>query len=363
MNAVNMMEASHQWAKRPADERFQTLAALRESVHARRMVSRSTDVTLSSLNVRMDGGGLVINSGVSECEPTHWSFGQLASAIGAPGGYLRTLSPKLLTDCFNEGLAQAESPAKIMVASREEGPGNLQAVTSTTYGRIWDADCVDAVTRIQERTSGRFYNPPAYVKGGTGTEPSGLYASDHDCFMFLIDGGSRLEVGPRAKLNRGFIMSNSETGARTMTLMTFLFNEVCGNHIIWGAQEVNKLVIRHTAGGPYRFDAEAAPLLLAYAEDSALPVESVIRKAQAFALPDNGAKRDTLNEWFKSNGKFSNSEVRGGIEAAFAEEGQCATLWDAVQGLTAYARGFDHVDARVELERRAGALLNIVSGN
>ena len=59
--------------------------------------------------------------------------------------------------------------------------------------------------------------------------------------------------------------------------------------------------------------------------------------------------------------KITRGELKDAIAAANREEGQCATLWDLVQGLTAYARGFDYVDARVDLERRAGKLLNLVA--
>jgi hypothetical protein len=175
--------------------------------------------------------------------------------------------------------------------------------------------------------------------------------------MFMIDGGSRLDVGPRAKLNRGFFVWNSEVGARTFGLTTFLFNEVCGNHIVWGAQNVNELVIRHTQGGPYRFDSQAAPALLAYAESSAATEENTVRRAMSYALPKESEQLDRLLAPFK----FTRSEVKEAIAAANREESHCATLWDLVQGFTAYARGFDFVDARVDLERRAGKLLNIAA--
>jgi hypothetical protein len=176
--------------------------------------------------------------------------------------------------------------------------------------------------------------------------------------MFLIDGGSLLDAGPRAQLNRGFIVWNSEVGARTFGLMTFLFNQCCGNHIIWGAQDVNKLVVRHTQNGPSRFDSDAAPTLKAYVEASAVPVENTIRKAQALIIGD---KPETVSEWLNTHGKFTKTEIASAISFAKSEEGDCRTLWHAVQGLTAYARGFDYVDARVDLEKRAGALLDIAA--
>lgn len=356
---MNLMEASQQWANRPSDQRYETLTALRDAVHARRLRSRSIDVDCGKTSVKSENGLLTINGTITPCEPSHWSFGQLSSLVKAPAGYLRTLPQPLIVECLNHGLQESgRETVKFMTVSKDDSDVNtLQAVTSTTYGRIWDADCVDAVNRIVERTQGRFFNPKAYAPGG-GTKPSGLYASDRDVFMFLIDGGSRLDVGPRAQLNRGFFCWNSEVGARTFGLTTFLFNSVYGNHIVWGAQDVNKVVIRHTQNGPYRFDSEAAPALLAYANSEAASTEATIRKAQALSI---GKNREEITDWLNRNGKFTRSEISSAIDFAKAEEGDCQTLWHVVQGFTAYARGFDYIDARVDLETRAGKLLNTLA--
>lgn len=364
----NLMDAHTQWANRPADQRFESLDALAASVNNRRMRSRSVDLDLGQITAgqfEADGSStIVLNHGIKTVEPSHWSFGQLGSWIHAPAEYLRRLPAPLAVQCINHGIektAQERGALKFMTVTNPDGGLNtLQAVTSTTYGRIWDADAVAAIQRICDRTGNRFYNPKAYDPATGQPKPSGLYASDRDVFMFLIDGGSLLDAGPRAQLNRGFIVWNSETGARTFGLKTFLFNVVCGNHIIWGAQDVRELTIRHTANGPYRFDSEASPSLLAYANASATQDISIIKRAQTLLLPD---KREDLDPWILKRGKFSRSEITEALDTAKREEGECRTLWQLVQGLTAYARGYDYVDARVDLETRAGKLLDSVDAS
>lgn len=381
VSSVNLMEASNQWMNRPADQRFQSLGALRDSVHNRRLRSRSVDVDLTRIHADASSGKLVINSAISPVSPTHWGFTQLAGWVKAPAGYLRRLPVDLTAQCLNDGIKKADRETLKFMTLAKEGTGDLAAVTSQTYGRIWDADVIDAAGRIVERSGGKFHNPMAYARDDHGRiaydlsgkplqTPSGLYASDHDCFIFMIDGGSRLEIGPRAKLNRGFFMWNSEVGARSFGLTTFLFNEVCGNHIVWSAQNVNKLVIRHTQGGPYRFDSEAFPTLRAYCEASAQPEIDAITRAQTASLrnlanversewEDNQAK--AIAKVASARGvKLTAAEINGAIETANKEEGQCETVWDLVQGLTAYARGFDFIDSRVDLETRAGGLLRTV---
>jgi hypothetical protein len=373
MTTTNLMEAHQQWANRPSDQRFQTLEALSDNVRARRLRSRSVDIDTGKTEVKPYSDTITINGSITPCEPTHWSFSQLSQAVGAPASYLRGLPQHLLTDCLNHGLATHDRQTlKFMTIASEDPaiPNTLQAITSTTYGRIWDADCVDAVGRIVERSNGRFHNPLAYAHKGTPngfksidttkTERAGLYASDRDVFMFMIDGGSYLEVGPRAQLNRGFFVWNSEVGAKTFGLKTFLFNGCCGNNIVWGASDINTLVIRHTSNGPARFDGQAMPALLEYVNASAKPIEATIKAAgEKIVWDGKDGSLPGLYEYLGKASKFSRAEVAQAIAFAKSEEGDCRTLWQLVQGFTAYARGFDYVDARIDLETRAGKLLDL----
>jgi hypothetical protein len=65
-------------------------------------------------------------------------------------------------------------------------------------------------------------------------------------------------------------------------------------------------------------------------------------------------------EWLQGK-DFTQAEATDAIELAEREEGDGRTLWQAVQGLTARARGMAYVDARVDLERRAGKLLKLAA--
>jgi hypothetical protein len=385
---MNLKTAHNEWASRPADQRFTSLDELELAVSNRRNLSKTIEVDVKQLTVKevasRDGNGttLAFNGIMVATEPTHWSLGQVATAAKLPCSYIRSIPTDLAVLNINHGIAnRADSgPVKLLTLSDTDGGMNrLMAMTSTRYGRIWDADCVNAVKRINEQAGGRFFNPKAYPHTGqpkgfgsidstSAPVPSGLYASDHDVFMFMIDGGSRLEVGERAKLNRGFIVWNSEVGAKTLGITTFLFNEVCGNHIIWGAQDVNTMLVRHSSGAPARFDREAMPHLLDYINASAAPVEAALKKAAEIKLldllPAAALVTDVSSDEFVKSfagkfAKFSRGEIRDAVIYAKAEEGKCETLWDMVQGLTASAREYEWIDARMNLEQRAGSLLNI----
>lgn len=333
------------------------------------------DVDTSKTEIRSMNDILTVNGTIKPAEPSHWAFGQLSTEIGAPASYLRTLPNDLVISNINHGLKKSGHPVKFMTIAAEEPdqPNTLQAVTSTTYGRIWDADVVQAAQRIVERSGGKFFNPKAYGHKGqpdgfktldTSVQiPSGLYASDRDVFMFMIDGGSFLDAGPRAQLNRGFIMWNSEVGSRTAGLMTFYHNGCCGNNYIYGATDIMRMEVRHTSGGPAKFDREATPRLLDFVNESMRPMEEKIKKAQDYLLPKTGDKLEFADvmEYANKAGKFSKGEVAQAIRYATTEEGDCRTLWQLTQGFTAYARGLEYVDARLDLESRAGKLLNVLN--
>ena len=58
---------------------------------------------------------------------------------------------------------------------------------------------------------------------------------------------------------------------------------------------------------------------------------------------------------------FTTGQAKG-IKLAFDSDElrPMETVWDVVTGVTAYARGIDHQDARVEMERIGGSFLTEV---
>lgn len=364
MNTVatkNIMEASHQWASRPADQRFENIAALKKAVEDRTYRSREEVIELATGAI----GAEVINNRLALCqgdnvlEPTHWSFGQLCSRLEVPADYLRKVSPEVAAYNLNymvnrrAELDKDRAVKLLTIDSPQDGvPDVLQATTGKTYGRIWDIECVEAVEQILNEFP-EFYNPKEW-----SGKPSGLYASDRDCFMFFIDGGSIVDGGgERDQLHRGFYVGNSEVGAMTFFMSTFYFRYVCGNHIIWEAQNVREVRIRHTISAPSRFATEAKPTLKALTEGSVLQFENLIHAAKDYELVGG---KDKVIEMLKEKG-FTNAEAKRGYETAEIEEGKCANLWDIIQGLTAAARTIAFMDARLQAEKRASDLLKLAA--
>jgi hypothetical protein len=362
--ATNMMELSAQWASRPADQRFLSLDALAEHVGKRRGESWTTAMRARDLRILPAGNGLAVHvldrarNETRALTPTHWSFGQLAQLAGAPGAYLRKLPAELAAICAQWGLEHAAERDEALVFARSNGEHVVRSFTSTTYGRIWDADVVAAVQRAT--AGGNWKVPAASYSARDPMRATTLYASDRDVWLFLCDPDHAIEVpGEPEPLFRGFMVWNSETGAATFGLRTFLYRRVCDNRIVWGATDVSELTIRHTGGAPERFAYEGGKLLSRYAEESTVATVAAIKGARETVLQEPDGSRADVRSWLKSRG-FSASVADASVKAAEREEGDARTLWQIVQGVTAHARTVEHTDTRVELEARAGKLLDSV---
>jgi hypothetical protein len=351
--------ASRQYFSRPADQKYRELDDLHAAVHGRRMRAQQFEAGVSDIRAKSTPRGLVLASKGYDMTPTHWAFGQSCNLIGAPAAYLRKLAAtgaeNLVVDCLNHGIAKRDAAGiKFLAVDEPDGESTtMYAATSPSYGRIWDADVVDAAKRVIDAQNGTFYSP-----WGWGKSHRALFASHQDVFMYFIDGGSIVDGGgERDQLNRGVFIWNSEVGAATFGIATFLFRQTCGNFMVWGVQNAKILNIRHTSGGPERFVSDAVPALHEFAQSSVAQLEEGVRAAKRYALSTDDDEIVT----FAIKHGFNRAETKRAIEAARTEEGQCASLWDLCNGFTACARNFAYADAKIDLETRAGNLMKLAA--
>lgn len=366
MSDTNLHAASREWATRPDDQRYTTLADLKAAVMQRKRECWTATPETSELRVLPDGqNDLAITvydptkGEQRNLTPTNWSFSQLAGYAGAPGSYLRKLPAELAAINLQWGLEHAPQRDDALVLAQSNGDNRLRAMTSTSYGRIWDHDVVEAVEKVNG--DGRWQVPAASYTTTNPKRATTLYASDRDVFLFLVDPKNPIEVGGE-QLFRGFYTWNSEVGSAVFGLCTFLYRYVCDNRIIWGATNVQELRIRHTGGAPERFAYEGWKYLRRYADEATAGIAQGIKAAQALDLNTkiNTGKGDTVQSWLQSRG-FTKAQAQASVETATAEQGQARSLWDIVNGVTAYARSVSHTDERVQLEAKAGKLMDLVA--
>ncbi len=276
----------------------------------------------------------------------------------APAAFLRTLPSPLTADIINYGLRYKRSIEDVGVLLYKNGNAELRAATGPNYGRVWNADIVDALIRkFGDGVTGDWKVPGEFGKDVKVTKANTtLYASDRDMFVFLADEKNRVNVenrrdGQSGSLARGFFVWNSEVGKTVLGIGTFLFDFVCMNRIVWGAEGYAEIRVRHTAGAPLRWMDEVQPVLQAYANSSAKPIEDAVKAAQA-------KKVDDVADFLAT--RFSKRLVGPMMQIHEIEEGRpIETLWDVTTAATAYARGIGKTDDRLDIERAAGKVMQL----
>lgn len=374
---TTLMQASNEWMKRPADERFVDLPSLHAKVSHARHNSVQRTVSTRQINVTPHAAdpirGITVENETSLIDPTHWSFGQLASLSGAPASYLRKLPSPIVADAMNYGLRfnrdaeevkllATETPVLSQIAGEPiASHTTLRAATGPNYGRVWNDQITGALMqKFGDGRTGDFRVPGEFGKDVPITkENTTIYGSDRDIFIFLADENNRIDIADRrdgkaGSLARGFFVWNSEEGSKSIGAAFFLFDFVCMNRIVWGVQDFKEIRLRHTAGAPDRWLEEIAPVLTEYTNASAQPIEQTIREAQKQRVDDD------LNKFLAN--RFTKSESKAVQQAHIREEGRpIENVWDAVTGVTAHAKTIPHMDARVDMERKGGNLLDLVS--
>jgi hypothetical protein len=268
----------------------------------------------------------------------------------------------------------------------QNGDGLLaRAVTSTDYKRIWNSEIT---YRLLELPAKGWKVPPARPAraGQAGTRiatqadclaasdfglsiypgqqiaPAGLYASDHDLFVFLVNEARRIQDGD-GWLSRGFFLWNSEVGAASFGVMAFFYRHVCGNHIVWGAKDVKELRIRHVGADNVRRAFNTLRVdLIKYADRSESEDRAIIERAKTLEL--GGTKEQVLDRLFKLRIPALTQSI---AERAYVEternyplDGNPRSPWGIANGITRLSQASSYADARVDLDKAAGKVMQIV---
>ncbi|EJB02294.1 hypothetical protein Rleg9DRAFT_7328 [Rhizobium leguminosarum bv. trifolii WSM597] len=364
---------SSEWFSRPDDERFLSLTELYDTV--RSQADRAHARTIESAAIRVEATRdnaerleLLVPGQRQSIAPTHWSYGQLCSLIGAPSSYMRQLPAPLAAINLQHGLLNHRAEL-VKTLELDDGRVELRAVTGPEYGRIWDHELVSAVMKIAGNGTGdTMWKVPGVLDWATMThnpfvdiskDTTTLYASDRDVFLFLVDDTHPIEAGrlPNGEPDlyfRGFYAWNSEVGSKTLGVASFYLRAVCANRNLWGTENFEEITIRHSKFAAQRFAHEAAPALTSFANSSPAPFIAGIKAARERIV----ARKDDDRETFLRRRGFSKAETGKVIEMVLSEEGRPPeSIFDFVQGITALARTKTNQDTRLELEGKAKKLL------
>ncbi len=365
--------AHYQWANRPADETFSSVAELARHLAERRASSRTSDYDVADLRVEAADGDLrLVGKSGQPASLTNWSMAQLAQRAGAPPSYLAKLPATLAGQCLNHGLSKYKAEAKdddrkLSLLFRKNGVYNLRAAVTPAYSRIWDVDVAQKALALE--ASGQWKLPLAYVRkpGTRGWEgltnemaPRGAYAGDRDMFLFLVNEGATLKVdgdGNEKGVNRGFFLWNSEVGSTSFGVTTFLYDMVCGNHYVWNPTNVKTMRVRHVGDANQRGWSELSSSLNTFAFASAAEDEAAIRAARTVQLGKTAEEIAQILSVKIPSLSLKAVTVAYKLADETPRYGNPRTAWAIASGLTELSQALGNADERTAQDRAAGKVL------
>jgi hypothetical protein len=370
--------ANSQWANRPADERFWNLRDMRVACEVARANSIGARVPFDSMRALVQNDELAI-AGQSSAPArfSHYAFGQFAGSIGAPAGYLRQLPAATVAECINVGIAKSTDKTDRDLLFHKNGGLTLRACLSSRYDRVWDDDVCRMLERLQgwQAPAGRWVSGekrlataadilPGQINISEGDEigPSGLYASDHDMFAFLVAPDRVISDGGSGSLMRGIFVRNSEVGDASLSVTFFLMQAVCGNHIVWNATGVHEIRVRHLGEGTLTRAFRGFEAELRKYHDSAAEEEKGIVAARKLVLGNSKEEvLDALVKYAKTHSiPLSRQRFAEAHDTAVDHEdwyGNPRTLWANIAGLTQASQKTEYADDRAVIDRSAGKLM------
>lgn len=381
----NLYDASNQWQTRPADERFWTVQELLDATMADRRLLREATTRAALLQVLPEAGELnLIGPQGKHAKITYGGLDKVCRLVEAPASYIRTLPPRVAAEALTHGLAVRGSlETKLLLRN---GGSDLQVrdASGESYERIYAAEVAARLLMLEEQG---WKVPPARpamddprarpateadvvrcahagmgIKVGDQIAPAGLYygySSSSTLFAFMVDDTRPIDAGGGRQLYKGFFVDSPELSGASLKITWFLFDAVCGNHIVWGVDSVVRVRVRHVGSAADRAWAELSLAAEKFSQGSGESTEEKIRTARATILGET--REEVIDRLFGLK-----LETRKILDRAYtlAELGAGAygdprSVWGMVSGLTEASQEQPWIEARTAIDQAAGKVLEL----
>lgn len=363
-------------AKRPADEHF---GSFPEALHYTQTVrDQSSEHTAKAAAVEFEPGtepGVLFTvglPGLRGLRPTAYFGETLANALQTTTTFLAGLKPATLATALRESWARLHTPEKeLLFLTRPcvEGGREIRCMTTARYGRIWDADLLEDVERwlLGSRYVAAIptINTSYAKKNQDGTLKPALFAGDRSShFFFYTDQKPKDDLGG---LRRGFLLSNSEIGARSLRWSTFYFRDLCANFIIWNASAVEQRKVRHMSDAILEARRDLFRTMQQLGDEVEPLVYDTISRAQhePFVPEGGGAsnRRERAVKRLRDGFRLTKERAEAAIFAAAMPENQAKdnpwSVFSVAQGVTYIAKREERADDMVELASVGGRILQL----
>jgi len=383
---TNLMDAHRQWAERADDERFETLEELiQATTYHRQCAVETPKFNLQSVLFEHSDTGEeveIVSPTGNRGQFTHYAFDQMARRVGAPPNYLRKLDARVAAVCLNNGIRNLdEDSSTANLLWHRNGGLKLRAALSDTYSRIHNNTVAEAV---RDRFSGNGWRVPparpatanatrqrkataadvilqeeiggAIIREGDIISPAGLFASDHDLFILMVNPEHRIQDGSEYGLMPGFFVENSEVGAAALSVTTFYLRSVCGNLIIWNAEDVKRHRVVHRGSNDINKFYAHQDAINNFIGVQASTVESRINKLSTVEIGKTASEIAGILP-IKVRGLSSSLVSEAYIECERTENCNPRSPYGIAQGLTRLSQNTGYMDNRVGADVLAGKVL------
>jgi hypothetical protein len=208
---------SSEWFSRPDDERYLSLSELARAVGGRSQCSRTRMVETSLIQVEANRSepermSLLLPGVSAPVAPTHWSFGQLASLVGAPASYtaaegIHRVVRAMFNWCAAPGQKKDSGVAKGQIADVK--PPDRPRLTAKRVQEIEDNTALELLLRTAQRRSTVVAAAESHIELIRAEEVQDIHQRDHPASMLMH----------RSSHNRG---QNQTPGGRNASPQQFL---------------------------------------------------------------------------------------------------------------------------------------------
>ena len=240
---MTLTTASTQLFTRPADETFSgwndILTALRQREE------NTSEIGYSHLKASAADQRVYLNlNNTQTTTMSNWSFRQLCGQVGASARTINALTAETAATALNELMARAGNQNGV---ANVLDNSTVRGLYSRHYRRISDLNVFRFFHTLSEQYG---YEPAGNFAGKRGgmapirPEASGLYSGCEDSFGIIANEEGKIEIDG-TELYHAVMFGNSEVGKKSLWVTDCLYNFICGNHQIWGAQRVRTIAHRH----------------------------------------------------------------------------------------------------------------------
>src|SRR5262249_43392528 len=155
MEGSVITRASHEWFRRPDDERYPSLEELHQATLERARRSKARVIEYTSLAAHAEGSSLSAHHpDLGVFDLTDWSLSQLAKRVHAPARFIREIGSmpggaSLAAEALNFGLRHLAERENLQLLSLHPqdtgGRAEIRALLGPDYGRIFDHEVVSTV--------------------------------------------------------------------------------------------------------------------------------------------------------------------------------------------------------------------------